>query len=64
MKSMSYSSLNEPVPHAVKALIYRSDGQGQLLLQLRDYAPGFLYPGLWTFFGGRDYVSEILKQGN
>ncbi len=44
--------------HAVKALIYRSDGT--LLLQQRDMAPGLPFPGFWTFFGGLVEPGESL----
>ena len=45
--------------HAVKAIIYRSDGH--ILLQQRDYAPGLIFPGCWTFFGGQVEAGENLK---
>jgi len=57
---MSLSTLNEPVNHAVKALIYRSDGH--ILLQQRDYTPGLPFPGFWTFFGGLVEQGENLKE--
>lgn len=44
--------------HAVKALIYRRDGN--VLLQQRDYAPRLLFPGCWTFFGGQVEKGESL----
>lgn len=44
--------------HAVKALIYRSDGT--LLLQQRDMTPGLPFPGFWTFFGGLVEPGESL----
>ncbi len=28
------------------------NARGEVLLQQRDHAPGILYPGLWTIFGG------------
>jgi 8-oxo-dGTP diphosphatase len=56
---MSLFSLSNFVIHAVKAIIYRSDGH--LLLQQRDYAPGLLFPGLWTLFGGQVEVGENLQ---
>lgn len=45
--------------HAVKALIYRSDGR--ILLQQRDHAPGLPFPGFWTFFGGLVEQGEDLR---
>lgn len=56
---MSLSSLSNSVIHAVKAIIYRSDGH--ILLQQRDYAPGLIFPGCWTFFGGQVEAGENLK---
>lgn len=45
--------------HAVKAIIYSSDGH--VLLQQRDYTSGILFPGCWTFFGGQVEAGENLK---
>ena len=56
---MSLFTLSNFVVHAVKAIIYRSDGH--VLLQQRDYAPGLVFPGCWTFFGGQVEVGESLK---
>jgi 8-oxo-dGTP diphosphatase len=36
--------------HMVSVLPVNS--RGEVLLQQRDHAPGILYPGLWTIFGG------------
>ena len=44
---------------AVKAIIYRNDGR--VLLQQRDHAPGLIFPGHWTFFGGQVEAGESLK---
>jgi 8-oxo-dGTP diphosphatase len=30
-------------------------------LQQRDYAPGLIFPGCWTFFGGQVEAGESLK---
>lgn len=56
---MSLSTLNNCVAHAVKAIIYSSDGR--ILLQQRDYTPGLIFPGCWTFFGGQVETGESLK---
>ncbi|TGN07986.1 NUDIX domain-containing protein [Leptospira ilyithenensis] len=45
--------------HAVKALIYRDDTR--ILLQQRDYNPGIVFQGYWTFFGGQVETGESLK---
>jgi ADP-ribose pyrophosphatase len=52
-------SLSNFMVRGVKAIIYRSDGC--ILLQQRDYAPGLLFPGCWTFFGGQVEADESLK---
>lgn len=44
---------------AVKAIIYRGDGQ--LLMQQRDDIPDLIFPGCWTFFGGQVETGEDLK---
>lgn len=36
--------------HMVSVLPYNV--RGEVLLQQRDHAPGILYPGCWTIFGG------------
>jgi len=46
--------------HAVKALIYRSDGR--ILLQHRDNTPGLPFPDTWSFFGGLVEPGEGLKE--
>lgn len=46
--------------HAVKALIYRRDGQ--MLLQQRDDTPDLPFPGHWTFFGGQVEPGESLQE--
>ena len=51
--------MNNLVNQAVKALIYRSDGN--ILLQQRDCAPGLPFPGYWTFFGGLVEPGESLQ---
>lgn len=56
---MSLSTLNNCVTHAVKAIIYRNDGR--ILLQQRDYTPGIIFPGCWTFFGGQVEAGESFK---
>lgn len=57
---MGLTTLNKPVNHAVKALIYRDEGW--ILLQQRDYAPGLAFPGFWTFFGGLVEQGESLQK--
>jgi len=52
--------LNDPVRHAVKALIYRDDTR--ILMQQRDFTPGINFQGYWTFFGGQVEPGESLKQ--
>lgn len=47
------------VIHAVKAIIHRDDGH--ILMQQRDHAPGLIFPGYWTFFGGQVEAGENLK---
>ena len=49
----------ELMQHAVKALIYRDNGQ--ILLQQRDNQPGLPFPGYWTFFGGRVEPNETFE---
>jgi 8-oxo-dGTP diphosphatase len=56
---MSLFILSDFMIHAVKAIIYRDDGH--LLMQQRDYAPGLIFPGCWTFFGGQVEAGENLK---
>lgn len=51
--------MNNCVTHAVKAIIYRGDGR--IFLQQRDFTPGILFPGCWTFFGGQVEPGESLK---
>ena len=46
--------------HAVKAIIYREDRH--ILFQQRDYTPGIIFPGYWTFFGGQVEAGENLKE--
>ncbi|WCL51203.1 NUDIX hydrolase [Leptospira sp. GIMC2001] len=48
------------INHAVKALIYQDDCK--ILLQQRDYSPGILFPGYWTFFGGLVEEGESLEK--
>lgn len=36
--------------HMVSVIPYNA--RGEVLLQQRDHAPGILYPGCWTIFGG------------
>jgi 8-oxo-dGTP diphosphatase len=55
---MSLSTLSNSALHAVKAIIYRGDSH--VLLQQRDCAPGLLFPGLWTLFGGQVEAGENL----
>lgn len=43
------------------ALIIPVDGEGRVLLQLRDYATS-RYPGCWGFFGGKVEDGETLKE--
>ncbi|WP_061235908.1 NUDIX hydrolase [Leptospira weilii] len=51
--------MNYSVIHAVKALIYRDDRR--ILLQQRDFTPGIIFQGYWTFFGGQVESGENLK---
>ncbi|MDI7218292.1 NUDIX domain-containing protein [Leptospira santarosai] len=51
--------MNSSMSHAVKALIYRDDQR--ILLQQRDYTPGIIFQGYWTFFGGQVESGENLK---
>ncbi|QOI43115.1 NUDIX domain-containing protein [Leptospira interrogans serovar Canicola] len=51
--------MNSSIGHAVKALIYRNDQR--ILLQQRDYTPGIIFQGYWTFFGGQVESGENLK---
>lgn len=57
---MSLFASNDPVNHAVKALIYRRDGR--MLLQQRDDTPDLPFPGYWTFFGGQVEPGESLQE--
>lgn len=59
MRNSKVSTFSDFVNHAVKAIIYRNDGR--VLLQQRDYAPGLIFPGCWTFFGGQVESGETLK---
>ncbi|AXR64981.1 NUDIX hydrolase [Leptospira mayottensis] len=51
--------MNYSVIHAVKALIYRDDFR--ILLQQRDFTPGIIFQGYWTFFGGQVESGENLR---
>ncbi|MDI7182309.1 NUDIX hydrolase [Leptospira santarosai] len=51
--------MNSSMSHAVKALIYKDDRR--ILLQQRDYTPGIMFQGYWTFFGGQVESGENLK---
>ncbi|ULG76423.1 NUDIX domain-containing protein [Leptospira interrogans] len=51
--------MNSSIGHAVKALIYRDDQR--ILLQQRDYTPGIIFQGYWTFFGGQVESGENFK---
>ncbi|WP_061249351.1 NUDIX hydrolase [Leptospira alstonii] len=51
--------MDNSIGHAVKALIYRNDGR--ILLQQRDFTPGIIFQGYWTFFGGQVESGENLK---
>lgn len=52
--------MDNSIGHAVKALIYRDDAC--LLLQQRDFTPGIIFQGYWTFFGGQVESDESLKE--
>lgn len=51
--------MNSSIGHAVKALIYRDDQR--ILLQQRDYTPGIIFQGYWTFLVGKWSPVKILK---
>lgn len=51
--------MNSSIGHAVKALIYRNDQR--ILLQQRDYTPGIIFQGYWTFLVGKWSPVKILK---
>lgn len=43
------------------ALLIPVDGQGRILLQLRDHGPDTVHPGKWALFGGGVEGDESLR---
>lgn len=44
------------------ALLIPVDGQGRILLQLRDHGPNTVHPGRWGLFGGGVEGGESLRE--
>ena len=54
-----------PIPDPITwraACICARDGEGRVLLQLRDDRPGIAAPGKWSFFGGAVEPGETLEE--
>lgn len=44
------------------AVVLPEDRQGRVLMQLRDYHPRAVNPGLWGFFGGEVEAGETMRE--